>query len=88
MKSKHNVSTKVELHCQADYDLWIASNPNFAEITYFVARNLPLVTELPGLPNVTAFWAEDMPLVTTLPDLPNVTDFWADDRITKLRQKP
>ena len=32
-------ATKVEFYDQAQYDLWLASKPDFSRITHFVADN-------------------------------------------------
>ena len=87
MAAKQVPQTRVEFYTQAEYDAWLASNPDLSQITDFRANNLPLVTALPDLPAVTDFWANNLPLVTALPDLPAVTYFWAGDAIRKLRSE-
>lgn len=57
MAAKQVPQTRVEFYSQAKYDQWLASNPDFDQITYFRAFNLPGVTALPDLPAVTDFWA-------------------------------
>jgi len=81
-----NTPTKVEFYDQANYDLWLASKPDFSCITDFWAENLPLVAALPDMPAVTDFWVDNLPLVTALPDMPAVTYFRADTAIRKLRK--
>ena len=56
--AKQAPQTKVEVYSQAQYDLWLASKPDFAAVTDFWAENLPGVTALPDLPAVTTFRAD------------------------------
>lgn len=70
---------KVEFHTQADYDCWLATNPDFSKVTAFKAIDLFLVEELPDLPSCTEFKVYRLPLVTSLPDLPVCIYFWSDD---------
>lgn len=63
------MSTKVEFYSQEEYDLWIASKPDFSKITYFRAYNMPGVTALPELPACADFLADNLPGVTELPEL-------------------
>jgi len=83
--SKQVLKTKVEFYSQAKYDLWLAQNPDFSQITDFLADNLPGVTALPDLPACTDFLAYNLPGVTALPDLPACTDFRADQKLRALR---
>ena len=53
-----NTATTVEFRTQAQYDLWLATKPDFSRITHFWADNLPLVTAMPDMPNATYFRAD------------------------------
>ena len=77
--------TRVEFYSQREYDIWLATNPDFSRITHFWAYNLSLITALPDMPAVTHFWVYNLPLITALPDMPAVTHFRADSRLTKIR---
>ena len=64
MSKQQATKTKVECYTRAKYDLWLASNPDFSEITDFYAYNLPGVTALPDMPACTYFRADNLPGVT------------------------
>ena len=57
--TKQSVPVKVEIYGRKQYDLWLASKPDFSAVTDFWAYNLPGITALPDMPAVTVFRADN-----------------------------
>ena len=76
--------TKITIYGQEQYDLWIASKPDFSRLTEVWFINLPLMVTAPDMPAATYVRFANLPLMVTAPDMPAATEVWFDTHIRRV----